>query len=137
MKIKINYARISDSKELAKIDVIGNKELRGWEPNSQSDFIKIIKKAKYAIIIARVHEKIVGYLTSRLDRDSKWIWVEDVYVLKSYRKSNVAKELVKKLVNYWKKKSKRNIILLTGEKNLKIFNKMGFKKTMNFMEYKK
>ncbi|MBI2045693.1 hypothetical protein HYT23_06550, partial [Candidatus Pacearchaeota archaeon] len=46
----------------------------------------------------------------------------------------VAKELIKEALKNWKGKSK-SVVLLTADKNLRTFEKLGFKKTMNFMEY--
>ena len=136
--MKIEYAKTIDAKKLAEIDKVANAELSGWKPNNKSDFMKIIKKNKNSIIVARENNNVVGYLSSRPDKDSKWLWVEDVYVLKNYRRKNVSKKLISKLVDYHKKKiPKRRIVLLTPDRNINIFRKLGFQKTMNFMEYKR
>ncbi len=137
-KIKIEYARLKDAKELADIDKIGNLEFKGWSPNTVSDFTEIIKKSKQNIILARANNKIIAYLSSRKDKDSRWLWLEDLYVLKSWRRKGVAKMLIKELLKYHHNNApKRKIVLLTADRNLDIFMKLGFHKTMNFMEYKK
>jgi len=136
-KMKIEYAKIRDTQELADIDKIGNKELKGWSPNSKLDFIKNIKKLKYKIIIAKEKNKIIGYLSLRLDKDSRWIWVEDVYVIKDLRNKGIAGDLIRKAINFRNDKfPARRLVLLTPDRNLNIFSRLGFKKTMNFMEYK-
>ena len=136
--MKIEYAKIKDATELAEVDKIGDNELNGWLPNKKQDFARIIKKSKNSIILAKNKNKIVGYLSSRPDKESKWLWVEDIYILKNWRKKGLAKLLIKKLVKYKNKKfKKRKIVLLTGNKNSKVFGRIGFKKTMNFMEYVK
>ncbi len=134
--IKTEFAKIKYAKELEEIDKIGNSELSGWLPNKEKDFIKLIKKK--SIIVAKDNHKIIGYLSFRPDKESKWLWLEDTYMLKNWRKRGIAKLLIKKLVGYKNKKfPKRKLVLLTSDRNLKIFNKLGFIKTMNFMEYKK
>ena len=135
--MKVEFAKTKDAGQLAELDLIGNSEISGWEPNNEKDFIKIIKNFK-SIIVVRDNEKIIGYLSLRPDKESKWIWVEDIYVLRNQRQKGIAKLLIKKLVKYKKiKMSKRRIVLLTADRNLGIFRKLGFKKTMNFMEFEK
>ena len=134
--MKIEFARINNSKELEEIDKIGNSELPNWLPNKKNDFVKLIKKK--SIIVAKDNHHIIGYLSLRPDKASRWLWLEDIYTLKNFRNKGVARLLVRKLVEYKNKKfPKRKLVLLTADKNIKIFNKLGFKKTLNFMEYKK
>ena len=135
--ISIEFAKTKDAEQLAEIDSIGNKEISGWAPNNKSDFVKLIKNHN-SIIVARENNKIVGYLSSRPDKESKWLWVEDIYVKKDFRKKGISKLLIKRISNYHKEKmKKRKLVLLTADRNLEIFRKLGFKKTMNFMEYQK
>ena len=42
--------------------------------------------------------------------------------------------MINQFVRYWANKSE-NIVLLTADRNKKIFEKLGFKKTMNYMEF--
>ena len=134
--MKTEIAKISDAEELEKIDEMGNNELSNWLPNKKSDFIKLIKNK--SIIVAKENNKILGYLSYRPDKESKWLWLEDIYVLKNFRNKGIARLLVKEAIKYKDKKfPKRKLILLTSDKNVKIFSKLGFKKTMDFMEYKK
>lgn len=133
--MKTEIAKIGDAKELEKIDEIGGRELPNWLPNKKNDFIKLIKKK--SIIVAKENNKILGYLSCRPDKESRWLWLEDVYVLKNFRNKGIAGLLVKEVIKYKNKKfPKRKLVLLTSDRNVKIFNKLRFKKTMNFMEYK-
>lgn len=59
------------------------------------------------------------------------LWIEDVYVLPDYRKRRVAKTMLTKSLSIWK--DIQSASLLTPNKNIKIFNKMGFKRVMNYM----
>lgn len=130
------FARINDAKELEEIDKIGNKELANWLPNKKNDFIRLIRNK--LIIVAKENNKVVGYLSLRPDKESKWLWVEDVYVIKNWRKKGISKLLIRELIKYKNKEfPKRKLVLLTTGKNVKIFKKLGFKKTLNFMEHKK
>lgn len=134
--MKIEFAKINESKELEEIDEIGNSELANWLPNKKNDFVRLIKNK--SIIVAKENNKIVGYLSLRPDKESKWLWVEDVYIIKNWRKKGISKLLVRELINHKNKKfPKRKLVLLTTDKNVKIFKKLRFKKTLNFMEYKK
>ena len=96
--MKAEFARLNEIKELIEIDKIGNKELSNWLPNRKSDFIRLIKNK--LIIVAKKNNKILGYLSYRPDKDSRWLWLEDVYVLKNFRNKGVARLLVQKLIVY-------------------------------------
>ena len=134
--MEITSAKLRDSKILSDIDKIAHSELEGWSPNNKSDFIRIIKNKKQQIFVARDAKEIIGYVSIRKDKESKWLWIEDLYVIKSHRNKGIAKLLIKYVINHGKKKlPKRRIVLLTADRNLEIFNKLGFKKTMNFMQY--
>ena len=116
------FARINDAKELEEIDKIGNKELANWLPNKKNDFIRLIRNK--LIIVAKENNKVVGYLSLRPDKESKWLWVEDVYVIKNWRKKGISKLLIRELIKYKNKEfPKRKLDLLTTRKNLKIYKK--------------
>ena len=66
--------------------------------------------------------------------DKKTIWIENVYTLKRFRNQKIAKRLIDEFAKYWKSKVD-NIVLLTADRNKEIFEKLGFKKTMNYMEF--
>lgn len=132
----VRCASVKDAYELSHIDKIANSEIKGWSPNSKNEFVSIIKKRKQILILARENGIVIGYLSMRKDKDSRWLWIEDVYVLGKWRKKGIAKALIKEMLDYHRKKlARRKIVLLTSDRNLEIFNKMGFKKTMNFMQY--
>ncbi len=133
--METKFAKLADATELAKIDLIAHSELKWWNPNSRSDFISIIKNKKQVYITAKEKGKIIGYLSLRKDKDSRWLWLEDIYVLKEWRNKGIAKTLIKEALKYKNRKTpKRKMVLLTADRNLNIFKKLGFKKTMNFME---
>ncbi|MDO8509393.1 MAG: GNAT family N-acetyltransferase [Nanoarchaeota archaeon] len=135
MDIKIRFAKKDDAQGLAELDRIAHKELENWVPNNKADFMKIIRKFKDSLVVAKKDNNIIGYLSLRLDKDSGWIWIENIYIINSLRKKGIAKDMIKKATHYLRRKHSRRIVLLTPDRNLAIFSKLGFKKTMNFMEF--
>ena len=133
MKIETSFAQLKDSKELEKIDKIANEEFKWWHLQSKKKFENAIKKSRYLIVIARINQKMVGYLEASF-KNEKTIWIENIYTSKYYRKKQVVKQLIKDSVKHWKNKVD-NIVLLTADRNKKTFEKLGFKKTMNYMEF--
>jgi ribosomal protein S18 acetylase RimI-like enzyme len=136
MVIKISWATINNVKDLVELDTIANKEKRWWEIQSKNKFGKVIKKSKFLTIIAKIDQKPIGYLQSGLKNTQVHVWIDNIYVVKEFRKKGIAKLLVNKFVNHWKRKD-NNIVLITADSNLKVFEKLGFKKQMNYMGYTK
>ena len=134
MKIEISFAKIKDARELTKVDKIANKEFKWWHPSTKRDFEKVIKKSKYLVVVAKDDEKIVGYLEANFKGDKETIWIENVYTIQKFRNRQIAKKLMNKFVKNWKNKV-NNIVLLTADRNKKILGRLGFKKTMNYMEF--
>ena len=134
MKTEISFAKLKDAKNLEILDNIANGEFNYWFPKSKKEFEKIIIKSKRLILVSKNDDDIVGYLQAKFKDDKKTIWVENIYVMKKFRKNKISKNLVRKFVEYWKNKVE-NIVLLTSDKNKIIFEKLGFKKTMNYMEF--
>ncbi len=133
MRIKIRYATARDIGDLKKLDKAANSELKWWEQQSKSDFLKILKRSRNSILIAICDGKAVGYLQGSPDLVLQKAFIEDVYVMKDYRKLGIAKALVNKFVEFWHKR-KKTVALITEDKNLHIFGKLKFRKVMNWME---
>ncbi|MEK6888559.1 MAG: GNAT family N-acetyltransferase [Nanoarchaeota archaeon] len=124
MVILIRKAIPKDASQLNKLDIVANKEKPWWEVQSVSEFRKSVK----FIFVAESTEEIIGY--AQLKKDNKKFWLENIYVLKNYRKKQIAKKLVNCLLKEIKPKY---VSLITSDENLRIFEKLGFKKTMNYM----
>ena len=133
MEIKILFARITHAKDLAKIDKIANEEFKWWHLSTENHFEKAIRKSKYLIVVAKDGDKIVGYLEANFKDDKKTIWIENIYTIKKSRNRKIAKRLLGAFVKHWKCKVD-NIVLLTADRNKMTFERLGFKKTMNYME---
>lgn len=137
MNILIELATPRDFKELAELDLIASQEFQKWIPQSTDDFLNTYQQSKFFIVIAKIDKKIVGYLDASFDKKfKKNIYIENVYVAKEFRRNGTATLLVDKFLDYWLGKANA-IALLTSDKNKEIFEKIGFQKTMNYMEYKK
>ncbi|MGD0728772.1 MAG: GNAT family N-acetyltransferase, partial [Candidatus Micrarchaeaceae archaeon] len=60
---------------------------------------------------------------------------ENIFVINEFRRKGIAKLLVDKFTSYWLTRVD-NIVLITADTNLKIFEQLGFRKEMNYMGYK-
>jgi len=127
------------AKNLYELDKFAEKEIDWWSARSEKSYFDIIKNKKNLILVAKNGEEFVGYLCAILrNYENKFrISLEDIYVKKEYRNKGISNNLVSKLReyrknNYWKEKI-QGIELLTEDKNVKIFEKLGFKKVMNYM----
>lgn len=123
MQITIRKTTAKDVKDLVQIDKQAKKEIKGWHPRSSKEFHKIIR----GVFVAVQKKNIVGYANIR--KEAGKLWLEDIYVVKEFRREGVAKHLLKKI-----KGTNKHLVLLTANRNKKIFERLGFRKTMNYME---
>ncbi|MGC8479506.1 MAG: GNAT family N-acetyltransferase, partial [Candidatus Micrarchaeia archaeon] len=97
---------------------------------------KLIEK-RYKVNKFNGDGKIVDYIQGELNirRYGKFknLFLENIYVLKKYRRKGVARLLVQMFTEYWCKKRKY-VELVTTKKNRKIFEKLGFEWTMVYMK---
>ena len=135
MDLTIKEAEIGDVKNLVELDQIASKEIKPWAPQLFKEFKKSLQNPKFCFLIAYFNDKRAGYLESEYDRDKDFIWIKNIYVLKEFRKRGISRKLVEKCVHKWKSKSNL-FVLLTSDKNVKTFERLKFKKTMNYMVYK-
>jgi ribosomal protein S18 acetylase RimI-like enzyme len=135
MTIKLSWVTADDIDGLVKLDKIAHKENKFWNIQSKAQFKKVVKRSKFLTIIAKNNQTPIGYLQSGLKNTKLHVWIDDIYVIKEFRKKGIAKMLVNKFVNHWKNKV-NYIVLITEDKNIKIFEKLGFEKEMNYMGYK-
>jgi len=128
------------AKKLYELNKFAEKEIKWWVAPSLDDQKLFIKNKKNLILLAKKDEESVGFLYAQLKEKygKKYrISLEDIYVKKEYRNKGISTKLVSKLReyrknNYWKEKI-QGIELLTEDKNIKIFEKLGFRKGMNYM----
>lgn len=136
-RVKIAVANGSDAHELASLDKLAHQEDEEWGLRTRSEFLAITESHTKSILLARLRGKLVGYAYVKLKRSRKglFLWIEDVYVLEQFRKKHVAKRLIETAINLWKPKI-RHASLLTSNKNVKIFSKLGFRRVMNYMSFR-
>ncbi len=136
MAIKISWATFDDMEDWVALDKLAHKENRNWLIGSRSGYRKMIRKSKFLMLMARCDGKLVGYLQSGLRNTKEHLWIEDITVVKEFRKRGIAKLMVNKFVRHWKSRAGA-IVLITSDNNMKIFERLGFKKEMNYMGYKR
>ncbi len=122
------------AKWLEELDKTAHREFKWWIAKDKKFFTNFINNKYNQILIAFEGKTIIGYLGMEFNKDRKSTWINEIYIIRVMRKKRVAKELVKEALKKWNKKSK-SVVLLTADRNLKTFENLGFKKTMNFMEY--
>ncbi|MEK6854980.1 MAG: GNAT family N-acetyltransferase [Nanoarchaeota archaeon] len=125
-----------DIKELVKINLTAKKDTGWWIPQNASFYRKFIRNKNNSIYVAFEKDNLVGFLGLEFNKERKSTWINDIYVLREFRRNKIAKKLVQIAVKDWKSKSK-SMVLLTADRNLSIFENLGFKKTMNFMEFER
>jgi predicted acetyltransferase len=119
--IDYRKSRKPDLKYLVDIDKLANKENLDWKPLSLSQFLKI--HTKYSIYLAIDKKRIVGYLSTEVKKQNKEnvLFLDNLFVLKEYRKEGVSKNLVNIFLE--ENKSKFSIIKLHSPKSLENFYK--------------
>ena len=159
----VRKATTRDANSLDELDRSAWEEIKNWSLQTKQNFKRSLKNQKFYFLIASEDKKDVGYLESEYDKENSGnyvtnspefsngqflrtsnitnrivhkekddVWLKNIYVLKKFRKKNIARYLIKKCCDYWKKKIDL-ILLLTADRNLEIFERLGFNKTMNYM----
>ncbi len=131
--MKTKFAKINDVEELSSLSKKAHQEFRFWTYESKEKFREIISDKNKGVY----YIKDIAYLVFNYNVFERRLWIDQIFVVKSYRKKGIARELIKNLIKRFKKIKHLNIVLLTADRNLNIFNHIGFKKTMNYMEYQK
>jgi ribosomal protein S18 acetylase RimI-like enzyme len=128
--IRIGFAGLKDIKELSEIEKAANKEHSSWIIRRRYEFRQLIDKKR--VLVARRGGSIAGYINFKkpTGKKEKSLWLEDIYVKKESRRMHVAKAMIYYLIRHFDIKY---VALLTPDRNMKIFRRMGFKKPMNWM----
>ncbi len=135
MKTTIRWAKTTDLESLLEIDRLANKEFPSWwDCIEASEAKKLIGKSKFNVLVAVVDGQIVGFLRGWLSGKNK-LALEDMFVLKQLRGQGLGKQMMKVFLKKWKGKAD-SAGLYTKDFNVKKFERMGFKKEMNFMRRK-
>ncbi len=122
--IKYRKSKIKDIKELIELDKVANKEISWWDILSYNQFLKLHKEK--AIFVVEDNNKIIGYLSSKIKKENKEeiVYLENMFVLKEYRKKNVARGLI----NLFIKDNQNKKLKLHAPRRLeRFYKKFGFK----------
>lgn len=137
MKFTIRVAKTKDLEGLLELEREAYNEINWWEKQTRKEFLHSMSVSKYNVMVAVHNGKIIGYIQAELNIRGygkfKNLFLENIYVLKKYRRLGVAKRLVQKFTDYWCKKRKY-VELVTTKENKKIFEKLGFEWTMVYMK---
>jgi glucosamine-phosphate N-acetyltransferase len=101
---------------------------------SKEQFKNFLDKNNKKIFIFEMNNNIIGtgslILESKISHDFKNVaHLEDIVVDKNFRGKGYGKYIINYLIQYAKKNNCYKVILNTDEKNLKFYEKCGFKKT--------
>jgi len=132
----IRKAIKEDVELLEEINVIANKESSGWGVETKEEYREFLSKESNSVYLGFEEDLLIGFLSVEYNVVKKRLWINDVYVLSEHRNKGVAKALFDSVVSDWGGKA-NTICLLAPYRNLSVFEKLGFDKTMNFMELKK
>ncbi|GBE19936.1 protease synthase and sporulation negative regulatory protein PAI 1 [archaeon BMS3Abin17] len=128
--------------ELDKKNVGGKKLKRGSIKELKENETKILKEdlknSSTTIFIAIKEKKIVGFITlsfpsKNANIKSKRGEINDLFILKEYRKKGIGKMLLKKALTFFRLKKVKLILLNVDSNNfsaLKFYEKIGFKECM-------
>ncbi len=136
MEFTIRVANSKDIVDLLELEKEAHSEISWWKKQTKKEFLHSMSVSKYNVMVAIHNGKVVGYVQGELNIRGygrfKSLFLENIYVLKKYRRRGVARLLVQMFTAYWCKKRKY-VELMTTKKNRKIFEKLGFKWTMVYM----
>ncbi len=97
-------------------------------------FIEIISSKNTFLLLVESNTDVAGYLTVSLIKDvnQKMGYVDDIFVLKEFRKKGLGILLIKEFISILKKKKFKKIRLgayIDNKKALELYKKLGFKLT--------
>jgi len=148
-KIKIRKARKEDLKEYLRLrkewekeySIIINQKLKSTDEQIKKEFKKIINDKKRYLLIISEGKKMLGYLTASFFSNNygKFAYIDDIFIIKKYRRRGLATELTKNFLNILRKKRIKSVRLgvnINNKKALKLYKKLGFKLTHYEMDKK-
>lgn len=143
INIKIRKGNKYDAKSLLNMlnsayELAGNKDRDFYTYDWIIETIK--NKKNNLVLVAEVKKEIAGFLIAESWESKRYSYLNDLYVVKSFRKKGIAYLLMNEYEKICKNKKMRNIIYLVNTKNKKmqIFSKkIGYSKGYSFYFYEK
>ena len=139
---RIRKARKRDLNTYLFLRKLATKEyskLKKKKINLPNNFIKkrfreIISSKNTFLLLVESNTDVAGYLTVSLIKNvnQKMGYVDDIFVLKEFRKKGLGSLLIKELISILKKKKFKKIRLgayIDNKKALDLYKKLGFKLT--------
>ncbi len=138
--MKIKKATKKDFKEYLKMKREEEKDLSkragrkiNYPKNSilKKQFKKSLFSKKDLILVVEENNKLIGYIHGSYFKNPYELggYVEDIFVLKEFRRRGIAKGLINEFIKILKKKKYRIIQLSVNVKNknaIKLYEKLGF-----------
>lgn len=139
---RIRKARKRDLNTYLFLRKLATKEyskIKKRKINLPNNFIKkrfreIISSKNTFLLLVESNTDVAGYLTVSLIKDvnQKMGYVDDIFVLKEFRKKGLGSLLIKEFISILKKKKFKKIRLgayIDNKKALELYKKLGFKLT--------
>jgi aminoglycoside 6'-N-acetyltransferase I len=140
-KMKIKEAKKEDFEEYLKLKREEEKDLKSYlkidisypkDEVLRKEFSKIIRDKKSLLLIVELNKKLIAYVYSTFFNNAytKGGYIEDIFVLRAFRRKGVAKSLINHCIDVAKKRGYNKVQLSVNIKNkraIKLYKKLGFK----------
>ncbi|HIE05023.1 MAG TPA: GNAT family N-acetyltransferase [Candidatus Latescibacteria bacterium] len=109
-----------------------------WKFRKARHIIWDIEANPEGIFVAEEDGRPVGYVTTRLDHDTKIGWIPNLAVLPEHRRKGIGKALMERALNYLKEKGMEMVKIETLEQNevgKEFYPKVGFVEVARQIHY--
>jgi ribosomal protein S18 acetylase RimI-like enzyme len=125
------YLKLKRQEEKDYSKIIGRKITYPKDNVLKKEFNKALSSKKHLILVEEENKILIGYLhgTYFSNPYSKGGNVEDVFVLKEFRRKGIAKSMIAYFIKLLKNKGYKKIQLSVNTKNvhaIKLYEKLGF-----------
>jgi len=126
-----DYLRLKRLEEKDYSKIIKKKITYPKDNLIKKEFNEALKSRKHLILFVKEDKKIIGYLHSTFFSNpySKGGYVEDIFIIKEFRRKGIAKKLINEFIKILKEKGYKKIHLSVNTKNIgaiKLYEKLGF-----------
>ena len=134
-KIKIRDAEKKDKDKISELFYKLNPDIKTRKTVQLGRL-----RARDKIFVAEENNQIIGFIWISYIwyRISSTGYIENLYIEKKCRGRSIGRRLVNRALKYFKRlKSKVIIVVSVGKKELKFYDKLGFRKSRGYWLYKK
>jgi len=114
---------------------IGGKD---WAWRKKRHIDADIEACPEGILVAEIDGQVVGYITSRIDQESKIGWIPNIAVLPEYQGRGIGKALMERALNYLREQGMEMAKIETLEQNeiaKRFYPKIGFVEVARQIHY--